>query len=110
MTTCGDGTDTTKMSDMPIVQMQCFLPPGEWTNFIKTATTMEDFASSCIPKTNFIGVDVCLFELCTCLDYSFEMDIRLANALQASIIVIFVPSADECHFMQQFIKKCISKN
>ena len=50
MTTCGDGTDTTKNSDMPIVHLRCFLPPGEWTNFINTATTMKDFASSFISK------------------------------------------------------------
>ena len=74
-TTCGDGTNTTKMIDVSCVHPQCFLPPGAWTHFIKTATIMKDFASSCIPKTNFIGVDVCLFELCTCLDYGFEMDI-----------------------------------
>ena len=87
-----------------------FLPPGEWTNFIKTATSMKNFTSSSVPKTNFIGVDVCLIELCACLVYGFEMDIPLANALQASIIVIFVPNADECHFMQQFIKRIISTN
>ncbi len=70
---------------------------------------MKNFASSCIPKTDFIGVDEYLFALCTCLNYGFETDILLSNVLQASIIVIFVPNADECHFMQQFIKKMYIK-
>ena len=89
--------------------MCCILPPSEWTNFIKTTTAMRDFASSCIPKTNFAGVDVFPFDLCSCLDYSFDMD-QIANATHASIIVIFLPNADECHFMQQFIKRIISTN
>ena len=106
-TTCSDRTNTTKISDMPFVHPRCILPPCEWTNFVKTATAMRDFASSCIPKTNFAGVDVCLFDLCTCLDYGFDMDICLAHALQASIM--FVPSAHECHLMQQLIPKIYIK-
>lgn len=38
------------------------------------------------------------------------MDIYLANASQASIIVSFVPNADESHFMQHFFPKmCIKE-
>ena len=81
------------------------LPPKEWINVIKTTTAMRDFASSCISKTNFAGVDVCLFDLCTCLDYAFDVDTRFANASQESIILIFVPNAHDCHFMQQLISK-----
>jgi len=91
------------------VRPNCVLPSGEWPNFVKTAHAMRDLASASIPKTHFLGVDICLFELSTCLDYGFEMDVRLANASQASIIVLFVPNADECHFMQQFIPQMYTK-
>ena len=66
---------------------------------------MKDFGSTCILKTNFPGVDVCLFDLCTCLDYGDEMDVRHANASQASMVVIFVPNTNECHATEKFIQK-----
>jgi hypothetical protein len=42
---------------------------------MKITSVMTDFASSCIPKINFPGVDACLFDLSTCLDYGAQMDI-----------------------------------
>ena len=108
-TTCMDGTNTTNTSTMVLIEPRCYLPLGEWTNFMKICTAMKDFASACVPKTNFRGVDLCFFELCTCLDYGIHMDIRLANASQASLVVMFVPNADECPVMQQFIPKLYIK-
>ena len=70
---------------------------------------MKDFALACAPKTNFPRVDICLFDLCTCLDYGVEMDIRLANTSQASIVVLFVPNASECHATKKFIQKLFLK-
>lgn len=102
-TICSDQTDATNIAEKPYVHPPCVLPSGDWRNFVKIAQTMKDFASKSIPKTNFQGVDIHLFELSTCLDYGFEMDVELANVLQAIIIVIFVPNVDECHFMKQFI-------
>ena len=107
--TSHDGNVTTNISEKPYMRPGCALPSGEWPNFVRTAQAMGDLASASIPKTNFLGVDICLFELSTCLDYGFEMDVRLANASQASIIVLFVPNADECHFMQQFIPQMYTK-
>jgi hypothetical protein len=60
---------------MPYIHHRCVLPPGEWTNFVKVTKAMQDFALTCIPKTNVPGVDVCLFDLCACLAYGVEMDI-----------------------------------
>ncbi len=37
------------------------------------------------------------------------MDIQLANASQASLVVVFVPNADKCHVMQQFMPKLYIK-
>ena len=73
--TCKDGTEVTNISDTPYVPPQCVLPTGKWTNFAKTAQAMKDLASKSIPKTNFLGIDLCLFELSTCLDYGFDMDV-----------------------------------
>ena len=73
--TSGDGVNTSILSEIPYDHPHCFLPPGEWTNLVKVTKLMKDFALACIPKTNFPGVDVCLFDLCTCLDYGVEMDI-----------------------------------
>ena len=73
--TCSDGTDTSILNSMPYIHPRCILPPREWTNFVKVTEGMNNFALKCIPKTNFQRVDVCLFELCTCLDYGIEMDI-----------------------------------
>jgi hypothetical protein len=72
---------------------------------VKVTKAMKDFALKCIPKTNFPGVDVCLFELCTCLDYGVEMDIRLAYASQASMVIIFSLNVNECQATQKFIRK-----
>ena len=108
-TTCSDGTDTSILSNMPYIHPRCVLPPGEWTNFVKVTEAMKDFALKCIPKTNFPGVDVCLFDMCTCLDYGVEIDIRLANASQASMVVIFVPNVNECQATQKFIRKLYIK-
>jgi hypothetical protein len=89
---------------MPYIYPRCVLPPGELTNYVKVTEAMMNFALICIPKTNFPGVDVCLFDLCTCLNYGIEMDIRLADASQASMVVIFVPNANECPATQKFIE------
>jgi hypothetical protein len=45
-----------------------------------------------------------LFDLCTCLDYGIEMDVRLANASQADMVGIFVPNTNECHATQKLIQ------
>jgi hypothetical protein len=82
------GAKTLKLIDIPLVHPDCELPTGEWTNFMKITTVTKDFASSCLPEKNFSGIDVCLFDLSTCLDYGIQMDIRLANASQASMVVI----------------------
>jgi hypothetical protein len=37
------------------------------------------------------------------------MDIRLANASQASMVVIFVPNVNECPVMQKFVAKLFTK-
>ena len=37
------------------------------------------------------------------------MDIRLANTSQASIVVLFVPNANECHATKKFIQKLFLK-
>jgi hypothetical protein len=95
--------------DIPLFHPDCELPIGEWTNFMKITTVMKDFASSCIPEKNFSGIDVCLFDLSTCLDYGIQMDIRLANASQASMVVIFVPNVNECPVMQKFVAKLFTK-
>jgi hypothetical protein len=107
--TSGDGVNTSILSEILYDHPHCFLPPGEWTNLVKVTKLMKDFALACIPKTNFPGVDVCLFDLCMCLDYGVEMDIRLANTSQASIVVLFVPNANECHATKKFIQKLFLK-
>jgi hypothetical protein len=104
-----EGTKMLKLIDIPLVHPDCELPTGEWTNFMKITTVMKDFASSCIPEKDFSGIDVCLFDLSTCLDYGIQMDIRLANASQASMVVIFVPNVNECPVMQKFVAKLSTK-
>ena len=107
-TTCKGGTKESKLSDIPCICPNCYLPVGEWNNFVMFNKAMKDFASSCLPK-NALRMDMCLSELSAYLDYGIEMDIRLANALQTSIFVIFVPNADECSIMQEFVPKLYNK-
>jgi hypothetical protein len=95
---------------MPYIHPRCVLPPGEWTNFVKVTETMKNFALTCIPKTNFSGVDVCLFDLCTCLDYDVEMNIRLANASQASMVVILSQTLMSVLQLRSSFENCKSKN
>jgi hypothetical protein len=64
-----------KLMDIQFVHSKCDLRSDEWISFMKITSVMKDFASSCIPKVNFPGVDACLFDLSTCLDYGIQMDI-----------------------------------
>jgi hypothetical protein len=81
-TTCSEGTNTSLLRNMSYIHPQCILPPREWANFVKVTKAMMDFALTCIPKINFPGVDICLFDLCTCLDYGIEMMFDLQMLLR----------------------------
>lgn len=56
---------------------------------------MREFVSKRIPKTNILGVDVCLFEWSTCMNYHFEM------VIDWQMLLMF--------HMQQFIPKMYIK-